>query len=387
MNNLRRINGKVDPDEPQPHIDYITSAGSKNTFAYEQLIELVIKENIDPQDVFVWGSGWKLPVYYGLANDNFLRDQRISNTFDASSFARENESIWTSGAKDSWFNQTKLLRARSLMRCEREANLSRTPNAFYIIGCDVARSGNNDTSIMVIKVLPRQNAWEKQVVYTENLTNMPIPQQNVRLRQLDALFHPREIVVDGNTLGMGLLDLLVLPCIDDNGVKYDPIYVMNNPENYPIPPANQRDGSARIYDMQANAQLNSDIYSNLYLQINSGSVKLLANERAVKEKILLTKKGQKMSYYQREKFLLPYVMTSRLIDEINNLRLKALNSANTITVEQISKRINKDRVSALGYGLYRVKFYEDQAVRKNKGSIRGAAATLFTSKRNRRQGE
>jgi len=42
----------------------------------------------------------------------------------------------------------------------------------------------------------------------------------------------------------------------------------------------------------------------------------------VKEKLLSTKKGQRMNYLVREKFLLPYVMTSRLIDEMNNLKLK-----------------------------------------------------------------
>jgi hypothetical protein len=64
------------------------------------------------------------------------------------------------------------------------------------------------------------------------------------------------------------------------------------------------------------------MYSNLYIQINSGNLRLLANERIVKEKLMATKKGQRMNYLIREKFLLPYVMTSRLIDEMNNLKLK-----------------------------------------------------------------
>jgi len=51
-------------------------------------------------------------------------------------------------------------------------------------------------------------------------------------------------------------------------------------------------------------------------------VSLLAHERIVKDKLLATKKGQKMTLYDRRVFLLPYEMTSRLIDELNNLKLK-----------------------------------------------------------------
>ena len=115
---------------------------------------------------------------------------------------------------------------------------------------------------------------------------------------------------------------MVVPSIDSKtGIVYPPIYVNNDKENYPVPPGEQK--NAIIYNIKANAAMNSEIYSNLYIQINGGFVGLLANERIVKEKLLATKKGQRMNYLAREKFLLPYIMTSRLIDEINNLRVKS----------------------------------------------------------------
>lgn len=86
-----------------------------------------------------------------------------------------------------------------------------------------------------------------------------------------------------------------------------------------------------------------------------------------------------MSYLAKEKFLLPYVMTSRLIDELNNLKLKATGVQGQIAVEQISKRINKDRVSALGYGLYRIKYYEDEEFRRKKHSLFGGKGMAFFS--------
>ena len=73
-----------------------------------------------------------------------------------------------------------------------------------------------------------------------------------------------------------------------------------------------------------------------------------------------------MTLYDRRIFLLPYEMTSRLIDEINNLKLKPTGVQNQFKVERISRSIEKDRVSSLEYGLYRVKYYEDKALRQSK---------------------
>ena len=370
-----QVNGFVNADEPHAQQIYITSAGSKTTFAYEKLIELVVNEVIDPDDYFVCGSSYELPVHYGLLNKKFLNEQRMSATFDMDSFARESQSIWTGSNSDSWFNSNRLIKIRKLLNAERKAKSSSNPKMFYILSADIARTGNNDTSIMVIKVLPSQDGWIKKVVYTENLTKMSFPEQAARIKELNELFNPRDIVIDANTIGTGLLDQLVIPSIGPKGQQYGALYVSNDPDTYPHP----RGVEAKIYNIKANAALNNEIYSNFYIQMNSGNVLLLANERIAREKLLSTKKGQRMNLYQREKFLLPYIMTSRLIDEINNLKLRPTGAANQLAVEQISRRINKDRVSALAYGLYRIKEYEDKETRRNKKRTGIGAMTFFSS--------
>lgn len=94
MNVPRRMaNGRVNPEEPHQQQVYITSAGPKTTFAYEKLIELTVNEVIDPDDVFVCGSSYELPVYYGVLDKKFLNEQRMSSTLDMDSFAREAQSI------------------------------------------------------------------------------------------------------------------------------------------------------------------------------------------------------------------------------------------------------------------------------------------------------
>jgi hypothetical protein len=73
-----------------------------------------------------------------------------------------------------------------------------------------------------------------------------------------------------------------------------------------------------------------------------------------------------MTAYDRRKFLLPYEMTSRLMDELNNLRLKPTGVENKYKIERISRSLEKDRFSALEYALYRIKHYEDKEIFKKR---------------------
>jgi len=89
-----------------------------------------------------------------------------------------------------------------------------------------------------------------------------------------------------------------------------------------------------------------------------------------------------MTSYDRRVFLMPYEMTSRLMDELNNLRLKPTGIENKYKVERISRSIEKDRFSSLSYGLYRVKYYEDKEIFKKRKKHMGSYA-FFTPKNRR----
>lgn len=90
MNVTRRLpGGQIDNDEPHQQQNYISSAGTKASYAYERLVELMIMEVIDPNDVFIWGASYELPVYYGLLSKKFLTEQKMSSTFSDEGFARK----------------------------------------------------------------------------------------------------------------------------------------------------------------------------------------------------------------------------------------------------------------------------------------------------------
>jgi hypothetical protein len=210
--------------------------------------------------------------------------------------------------------------------------------------------------------------------------------QAVRIKELNNLYMPKEIVIDGNGLGIGLVDQLIMTNTDPKtGADYGPIGVSNDEEYL-----KRQDPTVEkvLFVLKTSASDAGLIHSNCYVQLSSSRVTFLAPERLVRNKLMATKKGQKMNLLQRKQFLLPYEMTSRLFDELANLKIKP--KPNGFDVEQITRRIHKDRFSALEYGLWRIKYYEDLWTKnKNKKSKQMTDFVMFTPKtgvksRNRR---
>ena len=385
----REVDGSLNPEEPVSSQTFITTARERTVFMYQKLIEITANAVLHPDSYFSWGVSYEVPLYYGVINKQMLMDQRDSSTVSDESFLRENQSVWTGNNAEAWLDSKRLNKRRTLLKCERKAQENPSnKNTFYILSCDVARYAAN-TAIMVIKVLPGRDGFKKKVVYTEVIHGANyITDQAPRIKKLIQLFHPLEVVIDGNGPGIGLLDAMSVPSFDSKtGEQYPAYYVFNNDHHLPPERKNPSEEpyplfNAIIYDIKAGASNDDAIHANFFSQMNNGSVSLLAHERIVKDKLMKTVRGKKMTPYERHEYLLPYEMTSRLIDELNNLKLKPTGVQNQFKVERISKGIEKDRFSSLEYNLYRVKYYEDKELQKQKKRD-FSQYTFFTPRRGR----
>ena len=74
---------------------YITTAGWKNSFAYDKLIELLIQSIIDPDQTVIMGGTYETPVCEGLLNEDFVDQLKLSGTYNEDSFDRQYRSIWS----------------------------------------------------------------------------------------------------------------------------------------------------------------------------------------------------------------------------------------------------------------------------------------------------
>jgi len=90
------------------------------------------------------------------------------------------------------------------------------------------------------------------------------------LKKLIELYHPREIVIDGNGPGIGLLDAMALPSVDaKTGESFPAYYVFNNDHHLPPEMKNESteprpEYNAIIYDIKAGASNDDEIHSNFF---------------------------------------------------------------------------------------------------------------------------
>lgn len=123
-----------------------------------------------------------------------------------------------------------------------------------------------------------------------------------------------------------------------------------------------------MYVMKANVALNSEMYSYTQSEINAGRVLFLIDETTAKNKLMSQAQGKKMSQSQRADYLMPFVQTSILKEQMANLITD--NEGANIILKQNSKKIKKDKFSALIYGLYYCKLQEDRSKKIKKRNIK-----------------
>lgn len=369
MNVDRRVNGEVDPNEVHKHQIFVTTAGYKNTFAYNKMIQLLVWMAIKEDSAFVFGGSWRIPVMHKLLDENFVEELKEDGTYNELSFAREYESIWSGSSEASFFNADIIDRHRVLENAEFEPDTK--SKAFYVISADVARVAgqqNADTVAIVIKVIPRKNGtFLKRIVNIYVFNGEHFEKQSIRLKKLVFHYNAKQLVVDANGLGVGLVDFLIKENVDDRSGEIFPPFSVTNDSDYDK--YKTKDSLPLLFNVKANASNSSQIHVNCLSQISSGRVKFLIDEMAAKAKLSSTPKGRDLLNNNPDEFaklLAPYVTTSIMKEEMLNLQQKQ--EGKNLKLERINKRIGKDKFSALEYGLWYLKTLEDKSIRKKESS-------------------
>ena len=196
------------------------------------------------------------------------------------------------------------------------------------------------------------------------MTDEHMEDQAIKLKKLFYKYKARTMVIDGNGLGIGLIDYMVKSQIDDMGDILPDFGIENDDEGYYKKFRTNTTEMDAIYIIKANAPINTECHSNAQTQLQSGKLRLLIDERTAKEKLLGTQKGQKMTPEERAEYLKPFTLTSILKEEMLNLREE--NEGINIILKRANKSIRKDKFSAFEYGLYYIKQEEDKKKKKKK---------------------
>ena len=366
MNVSRRcMDGSVHPEESLNKSQiYVTTAGWKNTFPYEKLITLLVRMVVDPGQSIVMGGSWRIPVLVGLLDSDFLINLKRDPTFNEASFGREYESIWSGTVEDAFFNSEVFDRNRKIQKPEYEYSGRSSASSYYVVSVDVGRKGC-DTVACILKVIPQpQGPSIKSLVNIVTMEDEHFENQAIMLKKLYYKYKAKRLVIDANGLGIGLIDYMIKVQEDDKtGEYYPPFGVYNDEENYYKKFRTDDTEDEAMYLIKANATINTEAHANLQTQLNAGKVKFLLDEREAMMKLMETKLGQGMTPQERSKYVIPFSLTSILKEELTNLREE--NEGVNIILKQVNRKIRKDKVSSLEYGLYYIKQEEDNR-RKRK---------------------
>ena len=358
---------------------YITTAGYKNSFAFEKLIELLIQSIIDPDDVMIMGGTYKTPITEGLLDEDFVEQLKLAGTFNEDSFEREYCSKWTGDAENAFYSSEKFDKYRVLNQPEYEWSGRSSKSAYYVLGVDVGRIGCT-TEVCVFKVTPQpQGAALKSLVNIYTYEAEDFETQSINIKKLYFKYKARVVAIDANGLGVGLIDFMTKAQVDpETNDTLPPFGVGGGTSEDAVLPYKKIKGADveedALYLIKANAPINTEAYSYAQTQMSSGKVKFLIDEQTAKTKLNSTKVGQNMSVDQRNEYLKPFVLTGILREQM--LNLVEDNEGVNIILKQSSKSIKKDKFSAFIYGLYYIKQEED---RKKKHRGRNIKDFMFFS--------
>lgn len=366
LNVSRRMsNGLVNPYEKvNQQVICATSAGSKTSYAYEKLIDMFCDAIIHPKESFVIGLDYRIPAMHGLIDLNYVNKLRMSSAYDEAIFAAEFLGTWIGGSTEAWFDFEKIQKYRKIKNPELFAKYRDKKEIFYLISVDVGRLIDS-TVACVFRINIKDGKYYSTLVDIEVLgktaETKTFTQQAIDIKLLAEKYNPKEILIDTNGLGIGLADEMIKTQVDGLGRELPPYGFFNDDSYKKIQP---KDCVNILYSMKANGPLKSKIHGNTYARLNGGLVRLLISEQEARTALLNTQKGRKMSTRERAERLLPHEITTKMIEEMCNLRAKR--TGLDIVLEPINTRFHDDKYMSFAYGLWRIKELEEENFKKKK---------------------
>jgi hypothetical protein len=181
------------------------------------------------------------------------------------------------------------------------------------------------------------------------------------LKQKVKEFKARILVIDNNGLGVSVTDQLVLDLNDGN-----PPYAVVNDAEYDKYKTPESIPMVFALKSQNKDTRNSDMINHFMQVFNKMDIGLLKTpheglkdiEKKYKHKI---KDSEEVANLQ-----IPYYFTNTLCEEILNLTYKQ--AGNETKIDRVSRSIQKDKFSALLYGLYWIYLEEKKSKQYKKNS-------------------
>ncbi|MEK4289385.1 hypothetical protein [Paenibacillus sp. FSL P4-0502] len=338
------------PEELNGQINFMTTSWFRGSHEFERNLSM-LKEMAELKGSIVLGADWELAVNYGRGQTRsaiLSKKEKLAPLF----FAMNYESKWVGQVNGALVDILQLMNLRVIPIPEFETD----GDSEYCISMDVARSekdSNNQSSIAVLKII-RDNKKRIKNIDVVNIVNLPnglsFTEQTIALKRLKTKYEASYIVVDANNVGKGIVDECLKETIDPDTGESLGCWDTINTEQMP-----EEEGAEAILYALVSSGINSDIIINFMNIVENKKLRLLKKE------------NESVTEFDKEE-LLPFIQTDFFINEVSNLKLIELKNE-TVTIEQATKKIDKDRYSAVAYGAYYLMKYQDEVFYDKKRRI------------------
>ena len=351
--------GRLNPYEKQGQKMYVTTAGYQGTFAYDKCIETLCYSVLDPNNYMCIGGSYIIPYMHGRLEEQTLRELMSSPSFDKDSFDREYVSHWSGAQSGAVFGANTISSLRKIVHAEWKAAKTLDKD-FYVVSADMAKDGSADTAVIIYRVSPRDYMFYFKTInlFTIGSTDYEVVANELKKTVLN--YEARMLIYDANGIGAALRDWLNKPTVDRTTNMVLPGFGIINPPSSTEKDINTYPKDRTIcYEIKSGGMEGQRIHKIFISRISNGSIKFLIKTNEALLKLQQNKTFMQYSTAKQRRLLDPYKFMDLMEKELKNLIIvdTADNITNTMKVDRIDKKIQKDFFSAAEYGVYGVNQY------------------------------
>lgn len=345
---------------------------------------------VNGKSYFVCSLPYQIAIREGLLMREQVEDEMQELTFNEVSWLMEMESLFYGQSTKSIFKFEDLHKSRklgklfypkevtSLVNDKAFATPKREHEEIRVISADIAvmaGSHNDATALTVARLIPKKDGYDREIVYLETIEGAHTGQQALRIKQLFYDFDCQYIVIDRAGAGIGVYDALAERTMDTTrGLEYEAFSCTNNEDlakrcMYPNAPK-------VVYAIHGTAELNSEIAIRFKDSLSRGKIILPVIETEGNEFLNSNGKFSKLPLEIKERFKLPYIQTTLLINEIINLEAE-INETGRIKLKE-ARTARKDRYSSISYLNY---FATELEVKSRKKKSKIDPTKLFMARK------
>lgn len=343
---------------------YMSSAWYVTHWSYKKAIGF-FKNMYKGASYFICGLPYQLPIREGLLLPNAVIDEMSEPDFDQTTFDIEMGCMFYGDANGSFFKNEDITKNRTLFNALPSiekilAEPTLVPrledNERRILSVDVAllaskkNKDNDASSIQINRAQLKNGHYIANLVFLENHEGLLAQDLAKIVIRYFYEYNCTDIVLDMAGVGQSIYDLITDDYFDEEtGKLYEGVSCCNDKDM--AERCKKENAQEVVWSVKANPAFNNDICIKLRGGLQTGNIKLLAED--FKAQLYLSNKTKgysKLSPSEQSKLLIPFKQTTLMLHELISLKSEVVNG-NRIKVKETSG-MRKDRYSSLAYNYY-----------------------------------